>query len=360
MVDAGGREHGGYRPHLDGVRGVAIGLVLLLHFAHPRALPGAGHVGVGLFFAPSGYLITGLLLDEMTSGRVDLGSFYVRRAPRLLPGLALMVACTAPLLAWSGHSVGRPAVAALSYTTNYAGIAGWLPGSGAFEQTWSLAIEEHFYLLWAPVLMLLARRGGSRAVLKRAVAGALVCLVFRLDVAFVAYSWTWVARGSFARGDALLAGCVAAAGRRDGFRAPRWLFLSSGAVVLALAFVLPSEGTGSVVTLAVGLGVLSWSCAAFVASLDELPPVLVRRALSTPPPVTVGVLSYSLYLWHYPLLAAPGRPAACSCHPRLVRSGGAVVHAGGASSASIGPGARCSIAEVRSREGWFQRRCMSR
>src|SRR5579875_3026884 len=88
-----------YHPWLDGVRAVAIGWVLVSHFGGRNAPQGSGEVGVGLFFALSGYLITGLLLDEHSRGGVDVLAFYARRAARLVPGLVVMVVVTAPLLA---------------------------------------------------------------------------------------------------------------------------------------------------------------------------------------------------------------------------------------------------------------------
>jgi peptidoglycan/LPS O-acetylase OafA/YrhL len=288
-----------YRPHLDGVRGVAIALVLMAHFAGwPR---GSGHIGVALFFALSGYLITGLLLDEHTgTGAVDLVAFYGRRIGRLAPGLVVMVALTGPVLIADRSTVNvtRSTIAALTYTTNYAEISGWLPAStAAFGQTWSLAIEEHFYLLWAPVLLLAARRGGARSALKAALIGSAIAITTRIAVALATNSYWWIARGSFDRADALLVGCAAAAAVRLGWRPPRWLLPLSVLTICALSKLLPGESQGHHWALAIGLAVLSLSTAGFVVTLDHHAG-WTRRALSLRPVVWVGAISYSLYLWH--------------------------------------------------------------
>lgn len=293
----------GRRRALDGLRGVAILLVLVRHFAGPDAPEGVGHVGVGLFFALSGYLITGLLLDEFQHrGTVDLFAFYARRVGRLVPGLVVMVLVCTPLLAARGSAgyVGKSAVAALTYTTNYADIMGWLPTS-AFGQTWSLAIEEHFYLIWAPLLIWSARRGGARSVLRTALIGAALSLGLRIAIALATSSWAWVARGSVDRGDALLIGCAAAAGLRVGWAPPGWVLPTSLAVTVGLSFILPGENMPHRTLLAVGLGLLSVSAAALVVSVDYHSGS-VARILGARPLAWVGVVSYSLYLWHVPIL----------------------------------------------------------
>lgn len=296
-----GQDTGNYRPWLDGVRAIAIGCVLVSHFGGRHIPQGSGEVGVGLFFALSGYLITGLLLDEHERGGIDVLAFYARRAGRLVPGLAVMIAITAPLLAIFVNSgdATRSAIGALTYTSNYGDITG-LIHVNQYLQTWSLAIEEHFYLLWAPILIWSARRRGARAVLHVAVIGAAMCAAARLGVAVLDGSSMWVARGSVVRGDALLVGCTAAAAVRCRIRIPQWMLYASIPVLLTLLAAVPTVDDRQTLLLAVGLTVLSLAAAGAVVSLDQHD-TWIRQALSRRPMLWLGTRSYSLYLWQYPL-----------------------------------------------------------
>ena len=139
-------------PALDGLRGVAILLVLVSHAGHLR---GGGMVGVYLFFALSGFLITGLLLTEHECGVIHLRGFYRRRALRLLPALTLLLVVFGVVAARAGEWVDGLVTLALglSYSMNIAIVAGYDPGG--FVHLWSLALEEQFYLVWPPLLVLL-------------------------------------------------------------------------------------------------------------------------------------------------------------------------------------------------------------
>src|SRR6266851_5519873 len=120
----------GYRPWLDGVRAIAVILVVASHTGG-LSLPGLGETGVGAFFGLSGYLITGLLYDEYRrNGHVRLRDFYVRRAARLLPALFLMlIVCDALFVTAGASKVLRSSLFAASYVANYATVvSGYLPG----------------------------------------------------------------------------------------------------------------------------------------------------------------------------------------------------------------------------------------
>jgi peptidoglycan/LPS O-acetylase OafA/YrhL len=161
-----------YHPGLDGVRAVALLLVLGQH-APTRPLIN-GWVGVTVFFCLSGYLITTLLIRELETGTIDLRAFYRRRAARLCPALVTVVAVTivvlliARLIGGQGISVGgqslsvgqifAPAGAALTYTTNLFDWFGHPFVGEHFNYTWSLSVEEQFYLLWPGALLLGYRR----------------------------------------------------------------------------------------------------------------------------------------------------------------------------------------------------------
>ena len=144
-----------YRGHLDGLRALSVLMVVVQHLTHTSRFY-VGATGVALFFALSGYLITGLLLDELEGrGRIRLGRFYLRRTARLMPGLLAMLITGSILLAGAGQ-VGylSGVLPSALYVNNYASIlAGGAHLNLAFGHTWSLAVEEHFYLVWPLVLV---------------------------------------------------------------------------------------------------------------------------------------------------------------------------------------------------------------
>ncbi len=277
---------------LDGVRGVAILLVLVGH-ALPR-LWFLAATGVTVFFALSGYLITGILLrDHQQHGRLHLRTFYLRRVFRLAPTLLLVLAATVLwCLVWHVYEVtlARDAVQVLTYRAN------WGVEQGDFTlplaQTWSLSVEEQFYLVW-PLLILLLGARSPRMVAAAAGLG-LVSLAWRIGMAGT--SLLAVLYGSVSVAFALFAGClVACVGART---AGRWtrraLVAGGGLLVLAVA----------------GCAVLHASTALAVAVL--LPLVAVVTALALPdmpwprlvaarPLVWFGGISYSLYLWQTPV-----------------------------------------------------------
>jgi peptidoglycan/LPS O-acetylase OafA/YrhL len=172
-----------HMPGLDGVRAIAVTAVLLFH-ANPTWLPG-GFLGVDVFFALSGFLISSLLLAELgeTAG-VRFGRFYLRRARRLLPALFLVLIATSVLAATIAQDaaarVREDVVASFFYVTNWWYV---LHGQSYFEATgrppllqhlWSLAVEEQFYLVWPLLLFGLWKLGGVRGVRVGAAAGALL------------------------------------------------------------------------------------------------------------------------------------------------------------------------------------------
>src|ERR1044071_207656 len=163
----------GHRRSLDGVRGVAVLAVLAVHTNHlggASLLPG-GSLGVDIFFVLSGFLITGLLIEEWSrSGSISLADFYRRRALRLVPALALMLltlACVsaAVLSAPEAEQTLRALPTAFLYLTDFAISLDGRAALGALRHTWSLAVEEQFYLLWPPLLLVALRaRLSGRAI----------------------------------------------------------------------------------------------------------------------------------------------------------------------------------------------------
>lgn len=292
-----------YNPALDGLRGVAILLVILSH-AHAPLFDGAFY-GVDLFFVLSGFLITSLLLQELhREGCIDYWRFYRRRLYRLMPALALFLAAYclfAPLL-WPGQDdVYSDALVSLLYLADY-GIA-FFDSPDTLLHMWSLSVEEHFYLVWPPLLALLVRFS-PRGLLWRPVLGLWL----------LAWAWRalWVAEEQqfyevFFRFDTratgLLMGALLAAVVLE---QPAWFVWVRQRLAHCMWLVLAvpllmAQSWDDMNALAWGMTVVE--CATFCV----LVAILRRRgavfqALSAPALVLLGRLSYGVYLWHYPVV----------------------------------------------------------
>ncbi len=290
----------GYRPWLDGLRALAVVLVVVEHAVGPQLGLNLGGVGVGLFFGLSGYLITSLLLEEHArTGSVVLARFYLRRAARLLPALLLVVlVCDLAFVALGDFAAIKGSAAALSYTANYLSVFynQYLP---AFGQTWSLAVEEHFYLLWPLALLWVVRRFGLTTALKATLVVCLVAVLWRTGLAMIHAPEMLVSVGSLERADAMLYGCAAAIALRLGWRPSPWMTWAGFALVTLVA--LTSDGSGYLASIA-GDTAVAIGAAAIVVGLDYAGPNLLRRLLSPRVLVFAGVLSYGIYLWHAPLM----------------------------------------------------------
>ena len=292
-----------YRAEIDGLRAIAVLPVILFH-AGVTAFPG-GFVGVDVFFVISGYFVTTLILEDLELGRFSIAGFYERRARRILPALYLVMAWCLPF-AWAWMlptQFGNFAQSLVAVTLFVSNILFWAE-SGYFEpaaeekpllHTWSLAVEEQFYLLF-PLLLILLWRGG------RARAFAAILLISILS--FALSEWVWRDRpvANFylipSRAWELLAGAICA-------------FLQRGRS-------LPGNGP----LAALGLGLILLCIFAYDETMrfpgaSALPPVLgaalvilfaqpgtrTARLLSRRLLVGVGLISYSAYLWHQPLFA---------------------------------------------------------
>jgi peptidoglycan/LPS O-acetylase OafA/YrhL len=286
---------------LDGLRGVAIVLVMGQHFELP-GFTHAGEVGVTLFFVLSGFLITSLLLTEWADhGRIRFGDFYRRRAVRLLPALFVMLAVVAPLMVLAGYGLAQDVVPAVLYYANWAQVVG--PQIPVVGHTWSLSIEEQFYIVWpAVVLVLVVSFRGIRWPVAILCAGAVLAMAARVVFWHPTESTFFrIFYGSDTRADALLLGCALAfVFSRVVWRPPKWL------TAVAVAGGVLSMVTVSVSFLAVvGLSAAALASVVLVAAARTQ----VGGLLEWKPLVWTGTVSYSLYLWHVPILSLIGATA---------------------------------------------------
>ena len=296
-----------YRGDIDGLRAVAVLAVVLNHLSS-ALLPG-GFVGVDVFFVISGYLITRIISDEIEQGRFTFARFYERRARRIFPALIAMLAVTlaagyAVLLPSDYIGTLRAALATLLFASN---VLLWHQQSGYFDateskldpmlHTWSLAVEEQFYLLF-PVFLLLCYRYWRKHVVWIVLACALVSLAGAVMV--VKGNRSAVFFLSPFRAWELLAGSLLAYRVLPciGSRLLREALAASGlmAIMLACFFYRDATVFPGLTALAPVLG------AAAIIHAGSSGPTLAGRLLQWRPVVYVGLISYSLYLWHWPLI----------------------------------------------------------
>lgn len=292
-----------YRPDIDGLRAIAVLAVVLFH---AKLDVSGGFIGVDVFFVISGFLITSLIDQEVGRDAFSLASFYERRIRRIFPALFLVVFVTAGaavlvLFPDKLDAFCKSVLATAVFSSNiyfWHGMNGYFTvGAGDIPllHTWSLAVEEQFYIFFPPLILSLARN-------RRLLIGA---LLFGTVCSLAAAVW-WV---SFAP---LTAFFLAP------FRA--WEFLFGSLLALQLVPELKSRRLAEALA-PIGLGMILYSALALTGAsgfpgLNAVPPCLgtalviyagehgtvTTKLLSTKPLVFVGLISYSLYLWHWPLL----------------------------------------------------------
>jgi peptidoglycan/LPS O-acetylase OafA/YrhL len=315
----------GHRPELDGLRGVAVAMVVVYHVgvmlwpSAPNGLLPGGALGVDLFFVLSGFLITSLLLGEHARrGAVDLPAFARRRVVRLVPGLvalfAVVLAVAAATTQYQVRQVVSSAAWSLSFTANWAVLEG---SPHVLGHLWSLSVEGQFYLVWAVALVVALRFRHAAAVLAAGAVVAIVAVaVWRYGQVESGVNLFLLYLSTQARFDApmvgALAGIALATGRLDWLRGR----VASGLAVAGLMVVLASAALVDPLAPALHRGLftlvaLGAACAvvgAVQAGGGPVTGVLAGGAL-----MTLGRVSYSLYLWHHPVFdwladATPGWP----------------------------------------------------
>jgi peptidoglycan/LPS O-acetylase OafA/YrhL len=301
-------------PALDGLRAFAVVLVVLFHSGH---LDG-GFLGVDLFFVLSGYLITTLLLAEHDqTGSIRFTAFWARRARRLVPALALLLIATlvAVALLFDLESVGAnrdEALASALYVSNWWTIHTPAPYLTIFQHTWSLSIEAQFYLVWPVVLAVVLRgRPGRRRATTRVLAVSAVGAVAAALLMALLYdgdaSLARVYFGTDTRSIPILFGAALAAlvfGARG--RPSRWSrgVLDVGASITAVAFVgITMVTTRTEPSLYEGAyAVVICPALTLLVATAALTDGLFARALALPPVRALGLISYGVYLWHWPVM----------------------------------------------------------
>ncbi|MDP9010808.1 MAG: acyltransferase [Pseudomonadota bacterium] len=300
---AGVSANAHYRPDIDGLRAVAVLSVLLFH-AFPLRLPG-GFAGVDIFFVISGFLISGLILSGLERDRFSFVDFYNRRIRRIFPALLLVCgACLACgwlcLMPAEFRQLGKHVFAGAAFSSNFVLLAesGYFDVDGVIKplrHLWSLGIEEQYYLVW-PVLLFLCRKGKRSTEL----------LLITLGLASFGFSlyMTWADRAlayylPFTRFWELMIGSGLAYLERHrpvaGLANAR---ANIGAIGIALGLVLinarqPFPGWWALLVCAGAALVISAGAGAWFN----------RRILASRPMVWVGLISYPLYLWHWPLIS---------------------------------------------------------
>ena len=294
-----------YRPDIDGLRTFAVLPVILYHAG--VAGFGGGYVGVDVFFVISGYLIAGILLADLERGRYSIGKFYERRIRRIFPALSIVVAATLAagavfLTPATLTDVGKSALAVGAFASNFYfwKSVDYFADAHAVQpllHTWSLAVEEQFYIVFPPFLALLFRRRWPIVPILAALAA----------VSFAGAAWlvhikpTGTFYLPFTRAWELLAGVLIAAGAfsRTARQPVREVAGAIGLALIVLPILFYTSKTVfpglTALPPVLGAALIIWS--------GEGAPTRAARLLAFKPFVWIGLISYSLYLWHVPIFS---------------------------------------------------------
>jgi peptidoglycan/LPS O-acetylase OafA/YrhL len=322
-------------PGLDGLRGIAVLAVMLFHAGVQWF--GGGQLGVDVFFVLSGFLVTSLLLGEHArTGTVKLRQFWARRARRLLPGLVVLLAGVCAYARWasmgtSPAQIRGDALSTLSYVANWHYITA---GQNYFNQyappspllhTWSLAVEEQFYLIWPLVVLLILKRFGRRTIgwtaAFLAASSAALCAALYLSGASINRLYY----GTDTRAQAIMVGAVVAvlipmSKDRSGSNSSNGLVgaLGIAGAGVAVYSLHAFQGTGPFLYEG-GFLLVALSTASVVAVVVGRPGDLLTRLLSWRPLRYTGRISYGLYLYHWPIFLVLTSPRTGLTHiPLLV------------------------------------------
>lgn len=300
-----------YRPDIDGLRALAVLAVVIFHF-NKDWLPG-GFVGVDIFFVISGFLITGIIARQHAEGTFSFGEFYLRRVRRILPAAFFVTLCTlvfglAFMLpddakALSSSAIATTLSAANIYFWKFLDTSYFAASSDTVPllHMWSLGVEEQFYLIWPALLLLTLKFGGRMLAVVAATALAAASFWYGEHVLISDPTFAYYMLPS--RGGELLIGglaffaCDAIKGRASRLASEAIGLVGVALVAWSLAFIRETEGFPGFISLIPSLG------AALVIASGSTGKTVVSSALSIRPMVAIGLVSFSLYLWHWPVLA---------------------------------------------------------
>lgn len=304
-------------PALDGIRGLGVVAIFFYHWA--SRYPLGGWLSVDLFFVLSGFLITTLLLGEWDKhGRIAFKAFYARRALRLFPVLALnIVVCVALVLIPGPVDIMRTATLnALPFVVFY--CVNWFrafsldgANAGLFVQTWSLALEEQFYLLWPALFVVVVRRTSRRALVGCAILGlALVEALYRRALVHHGANLSRIYNSTDTHSDGLLLGVGLAFLLASEMRNQRWvaaierLLLApvTVAATLLLAFLLVNADYLVLRHQVIGIPLANICTGVIVWNLVTRPLRPLAAFLGSRPLRWLGKRSYGLYLWQWPVI----------------------------------------------------------
>ena len=323
----------GYVPSLDGLRGISIIAVMAFN-GHLLRMEG-GFIGVDIFFALSGFLITSLLVGEYArSSTISFKKFYFRRALRLLPALfVLMIVCMVyALLIQSPESslvTFKGVLYTLFYVANWAQVPPNLPGIGPLSHAWSLSVEEQFYIVWPLALIFLLK------IKSKGIIATIVLLLIAASLASSILQWNAGAPhlrlyfGSDTRAYGILIGCLAALvlswnvlpKTENAGKVFRVASVVSLAGIIVSFFVLRHTTgfvyNGGFALIAIGTSFLVLDFLLFPSKLS--------RAFEFAPLVWLGKISYGLYLWHFPILEVSKKVFDGRLHPAIYGTIGVIV-----------------------------------
>lgn len=297
-----------YRREIDGLRALAVIPVILFHAGF--GLFAGGYVGVDVFFVISGYLITGIVMADVDRGTFSLSDFYERRIRRILPALFLVVAVCTPLAyllllpsEMKEFSQSLIAVATFSSNVLFWSQSGYFEGAAELKpllHTWSLSVEEQFYLFF-PLILVATRTWGKRWVVTLVATAGLASLVLAewgaLNKPIAAFFLLPTRAWELLLG-ALVALCL---GRATHRQVPLgWSNLAAMIGLLAVAYAIYSFDAQ---TTFPGFHALVPTLGAALMIMGARPETLVGRLLGHPAMVSIGLISYSTYLWHQPIFA---------------------------------------------------------